>query len=211
MTRILPLVAALLLLGCASTPETARPSYPVETVAMTALACKGEAAILEVADADARSREDGMSTLRRLMQDSMCGTIMPPQPMPLTQMIHEYDDFQGARTQVRRIADSEYFTLFAVDRPRTQRSGYQPIHGDAEWIMNHPKHGWCCGPEDCHVIPAESVTTSPMGFVVEWRGHKRTVLYSEAKPSIDDRYWLCESNEESGHFIRCLFTPNMGA
>lgn len=207
MTPFIALIAIALLAGCATTSEPPRQSYPVEAVALTSLVCKGETAILELADADARSHEQGINAFRRLRREESCGTLQPPRPLPLTEMILEYRDYSGKRTQVRRIAGSDYFTLFIIGEPETRGSRYQPVHGDAEWIQNHPKHSWCCGVDDCHRLEDRAVTRRGNEYVVRWQGDVFTYPIREALPSIDADYWGCIR----GSTLICLFQPNLGA
>lgn len=207
MQPFIALILIALLAGCVSTPETPRPAslHPVEAVALTSFACKGEAAILELADADARSDKERIEAFRRLHRQRVCGLVRPAQRMPLTQLIHEYADFSGVQTQVRRIGQSEYFTL-AILNGQQKQSRYQPVHGDAEWIQNHPRHSWCCGVDDCHRLDPKAVSRRGNEYVVEWEGRTHPVPIREAKPSIDADYWLCI---RSGPPI-CLFHPNLG-
>lgn len=207
MNHFIAMIAIALLAGCATNPETPHQSYPVEAVAMTSLVCKGETAILELADADARGQDEGNMAFRRLRREESCGTLQPPKQMPLTELILEYRDHKGAWTQVRRIADTDYFTLLIIGEPETRGSRYQPVHGDAEWIQNHPKHSWCCGPEDCHRLEDRAVTRRGNEYVVRWQDRIFTYPIREALPSIDADYWGCIR----GSTLICLFQPNLGA
>jgi len=64
---------------------------------------------------------------------------------------------------------------------------------------------WCCNGQDCRPIEAERVTARPDGYHVE--GYDRVVPYSEARPSGDKDYHVCEI--PAGH-IRCFYAPPGG-
>ena len=64
---------------------------------------------------------------------------------------------------------------------------------------------WCCNGQDCRPIDAERVTARPDGYHVE--GYDRVVPYSEARPSGDTDYHVCEI--PAGH-IRCFYVPPGG-
>lgn len=202
---------ALLVAGCASkTAEQVQESSRPEMVSADLLCLTEESALSFIDHVD--TPEHYFAHVKKMESAGACVHLPAAYPFILGRVVVEFESagVPGLVVQITSLSgEVKAYTL--VRRAREATPSRYLIHGDAGWIMNHPKHGWRCGPEDCHAIPADIVTTSPMGFIVEWRGYKRTILYSEAKPSIDSQYWLCESTAESGHFIRCLFAPDMGA
>jgi hypothetical protein len=75
-------------------------------------------------------------------------------------------------------------------------------HGDAEWIQQSKQFGWCCGKDDCAVVPTTAVKTGGAGF--ELGPTKEIVPYKEALPSIDGQYWRCQLPTGK---LRCFFAP----
>lgn len=66
-----------------------------------------------------------------------------------------------------------------------------------------PENGeWCCGAQDCFVVPAASVKTGHAGF--ELYGAAEVVPYKEALPSVDGQYWRCHRPNGTR---RCFFAP----
>jgi len=64
---------------------------------------------------------------------------------------------------------------------------------------------WCCNDRDCHPVDKELVTARPDGYHVQ--GYDRVVPYSEARPSGDADFHICEI--PTGH-IRCFYAPPDG-
>lgn len=66
-----------------------------------------------------------------------------------------------------------------------------------------PQNGeWCCGVNDCFVVPSAQVKVGNQGFVLS--GTKETVPYNEVLPSADGQYWRCHRPNGSR---RCFFAP----
>ena len=61
---------------------------------------------------------------------------------------------------------------------------------------------WCCGAEDCFIVPKAQVKPNGIGYVLT--GLKETVPYSEALPSEDGKYWRCQRPNGTR---RCFFAP----
>ena len=79
-------------------------------------------------------------------------------------------------------------------------------HGDASWIMNHPKYGWCCGPEDCVWLEAKEVRVVGDHYVADRQGIRWPILGSY--PSADNRYWACYFMRGSvREELKCFFAP----
>lgn len=85
-------------------------------------------------------------------------------------------------------------------------------HGDASWIMQEPRYRdalgiHCCGPKDCAVAPAGTVTQTLDG----WRVNATGRLFRHDDPdrydSIDGQVWLCHRDGKD----RCLFVPVAGS
>lgn len=64
---------------------------------------------------------------------------------------------------------------------------------------------WCCGDNDCAVIPPNQVKTNTTGYRLY---DSETVPYSEAQPSPDGAYWRCRRPDGSR---RCFFAPPPGS
>lgn len=77
-----------------------------------------------------------------------------------------------------------------------------PAHDDARWIEQHPEHGWCCGPEDCQVVPADAVLLTEKGWTVA--GYEGAIDKHGIRKSIDAQWWACKYPWSE---IRCLFRP----
>jgi hypothetical protein len=79
-------------------------------------------------------------------------------------------------------------------------------HGSAEWIMNHPDFGWCCGPKDCFWLEPEEVRVDGDQFVVDRFSIRWPVIGSY--PSADRHYWACYFMRGTEHQeIKCFFAP----
>jgi hypothetical protein len=66
-----------------------------------------------------------------------------------------------------------------------------------------PANGeWCCGAQDCFVVPSSAVKTGQIGF--ELFSAKEVVPYKEALPSVDGQYWRCQRPNGTR---RCFFAP----
>jgi hypothetical protein len=69
-----------------------------------------------------------------------------------------------------------------------------------------PKNGeWCCGANDCFVVPASLVRVNGTGYEITNR--QETVPYEEVLPSIDGQYWRCHRPDGTR---RCFFAPVLG-
>lgn len=64
---------------------------------------------------------------------------------------------------------------------------------------------WCCGENDCFVIPSESVKMNGVGY--ELFGVE-TVPFTETIPSPDGAFWRCKRPDGSR---RCFFAPPQGS
>ena len=64
---------------------------------------------------------------------------------------------------------------------------------------------WCCGENDCAVIPSGQVRTVVNGYRLF---NSETVPYTEALPSPDGAYWRCKRPDGSR---RCFFAPPPGS
>src|SRR5882672_1857530 len=60
---------------------------------------------------------------------------------------------------------------------------------------------WCCGENDCIVVPSEQVTMDGRGYILF--GSER-IPFNEAQPSPDGAYWRCKRPDGSR---RCFFAP----
>lgn len=85
-----------------------------------------------------------------------------------------------------------------------------PVAAHDHWIAHgqyrSPQDGsWCCGADDCFVVPSASVKANGVGF--EITSTKEVVPYSETLPSIDGKYWRCHRPDGSR---RCFFAPTVG-
>lgn len=68
-----------------------------------------------------------------------------------------------------------------------------------------PQNGeWCCGANDCFVVPASAVKPNGAGF--EIAPTQETIPYSEVLPSIDNQYWRCHRPDGTR---RCFFAPTL--
>jgi hypothetical protein len=71
---------------------------------------------------------------------------------------------------------------------------------------------WCCGEDDCFVVPTEQVSARVDGYhvvvhqVVAGKDELRAEIapYGEAQPSPDGAYWGCQRPDGSR---RCFFAP----
>ena len=41
-----------------------------------------------------------------------------------------------------------------------------PVHGDAEWIMRDFAIAWCCGPQECAVVPEGEVVVDAIDSIL---------------------------------------------
>ena len=74
------------------------------------------------------------------------------------------------------------------------------------WI-NHsgykaPTGEHCCGNNDCFVLSATDMQSTPAGWLIRSSGE--TIPYSEAQPSEDGEFWRCKRSDGSR---RCFFAP----
>lgn len=82
-----------------------------------------------------------------------------------------------------------------------------PLLAHDNWIsrggFRGPVNGeWCCGANDCFVVPASSVKVGGLGFEIS--PHQEIVPYKEALPSVDGQYWRCQRPNGTR---RCFFAP----
>lgn len=82
-----------------------------------------------------------------------------------------------------------------------------PLLAHDSWIskggFRGPQNGeWCCGANDCLVVPSSAVKTGQVGF--ELLGDQEVVPYKEALPSADGQYWRCHRPNGTR---RCFFAP----
>lgn len=81
-------------------------------------------------------------------------------------------------------------------------------HGDAEWIERSKRFSFCCGPNDCHRVPATTVRMNGAGYVLLWRGASTVIPFERALPSENEHFWLCEDPRQ---IVRCFFAPPLGS
>lgn len=79
-------------------------------------------------------------------------------------------------------------------------------HGLASWIMKDPRHAYCCGEHDCGALSRGDVKVTPAGYYIKSR--HELVPFHEAKPSINEQYWLCVNLKTTAR--RCFFAPTQG-
>lgn len=85
-------------------------------------------------------------------------------------------------------------------------SGQARAHGEANWIMEHPDYGWCCGPTDCSKIKPEEVRIDDEFYLVERYGLRWPVI--GAFKSNDHHYWMCIfMRGTSLEQVKCFFAP----
>lgn len=80
-------------------------------------------------------------------------------------------------------------------------------HGEANWIMENPQTGWCCGPKDCFWIKPEEVRVDDEHYVVDRLSLRWPIIATYR--SVDSRFWICiyqrgTADEE----VKCLFAPS---
>jgi hypothetical protein len=79
-------------------------------------------------------------------------------------------------------------------------------HGMASWIMKNPEHSHCCGEHDCGALARGDVKITPAGYYIQSR--HETVPFAEARPSINEQYWICVNLKTTAR--RCFFAPTQG-
>lgn len=79
-------------------------------------------------------------------------------------------------------------------------------HGLASWIMKNPEHAHCCGEHDCGALSRGDVKVTPAGYYIQSR--HEMVPFAEAKPSINEQYWICVNLKTTAR--RCFFAPTQG-
>jgi hypothetical protein len=87
--------------------------------------------------------------------------------------------------------------------------GITPVlgHGSADWIRQHPDFSYCCNERDCHAISPATVTLNGDTYSFAHDGKAYLASESEAKPSIDHRFWACIWDGK----VRCFFRPLLGS
>ena len=81
-------------------------------------------------------------------------------------------------------------------------------HDDAAWIQRSKRFSFCCGPNDCHRVPAATVRMNRLGYVLLWRGASTVIPFEHAYPSENEHFWLCEDPRQ---IVRCFFAPPLGS
>lgn len=99
------------------------------------------------------------------------------------------------------------FTMIA--QPHTAQA-----HGAAAWVMQNPETSYCCGPQDCEMLPDGQVQRVSDGYLVQVpNGEPDLIPDGDARIhwSIDEHYWICRYQKgwQAGH-ARCLFPPTLG-
>jgi hypothetical protein len=96
--------------------------------------------------------------------------------------------------------------------------GLRPIeiHGDAEWIMRDPAIAYCCGPQECSVVPAGGVVPDGTGWRIPDTGQRFRLGDPYTYWSKDDRMWWCRvkgnlTGEPMRGPVQCLFVPKLGS
>jgi hypothetical protein len=79
--------------------------------------------------------------------------------------------------------------------------------GHESWIskgrFKNAANEWCCGANDCVMIPGEKVHVNGIGYDLIL-DRTETVPYTETLPSQDGQYWRCHRSDGSR---RCFFAP----
>lgn len=79
--------------------------------------------------------------------------------------------------------------------------------GHESWIsegrFKNTANEWCCGANDCVMIPGEKVHVNGIGYDLIL-DRTETVPYTETLPSQDGQYWRCHRSDGSR---RCFFAP----
>lgn len=80
-------------------------------------------------------------------------------------------------------------------------------HDDHDWIRTGRFRSpitaeWCCGKDDCVIVPAVDVEAAEPGWLIHSTGE--TVPYRETLPSQDGHFWRCYRPNGSR---RCFFAP----
>jgi hypothetical protein len=80
-------------------------------------------------------------------------------------------------------------------------------HGEAAWIAAHPDYSYCCNEHDCHAIEPRAVTLEGDVYRFTYDGVTYSAAESEAKNSIDERFFACIWSGK----VRCFFRPMAGS
>lgn len=91
-----------------------------------------------------------------------------------------------------------------------------PIHGEAEWIMKDPAIAYCCGPQECAVVPAGGVLAQGEGWYVPETRQFFHLGDPHTYWSKDQRMWWCrvKGNLTGAPMegpVQCLFVPKVGS
>lgn len=82
-------------------------------------------------------------------------------------------------------------------------------HGPAQWIQDggykNTAGELCCGERDCFELSDGDVKVTAAGYFIV--SIKETIPFSEATPSPDGRYWICQW----GGARKCFFAPPPGS
>ncbi len=105
---------------------------------------------------------------------------------------------------ITRRASSFLLAIFAAHLSASVAAA----HGDAEWIRRSQRFSFCCGPNDCHRVPASTVGMNGLGYVVLWRGEITVIPFQRTLPSDNEDFWLCEDPRRT---VRCFFAPPLGS
>ena len=89
-------------------------------------------------------------------------------------------------------------------------SSFVSATGHESWIskgrFKNGANEWCCGANDCVMIPGEKVHINGIGYELVL-DRAETVPYTETLPSQDGQYWRCHRTDGSR---RCFFAPQPG-
>ena len=90
------------------------------------------------------------------------------------------------------------------------------IHGDAEWIMRDPAIAYCCGPQECAVVPKGGVIADGSGWKVPETNQRFHVGDAYTYWSKDNQMWWCrvKGNLNGAPMqgpVQCLFVPKPGS
>jgi hypothetical protein len=83
------------------------------------------------------------------------------------------------------------------------------VFGHDIWInqqkMRNGAGEWCCGEEDCAVIPPDQITMGRDFYII---AGAEKVPFAEAQPSPDGAFWRCKRPDGTR---RCFFAPPPGS
>jgi hypothetical protein len=91
--------------------------------------------------------------------------------------------------------------------------GLARAHEGEQWINDKQLHDpisreFCCGPQDCRILPDEAVEIVPGGYQVVIDGGTNFVPENRTLPfSPDGHYHICVVKNDQLEHIRCFITP----